>query len=58
MMMLTKVNGREREAEDWIRIFKQADERFQVLSVKAAGTLSELKHAFGIIDVVFDRPKN
>jgi hypothetical protein len=51
MLMLNNVNGREREAEDWINIFKQADERFQILSIKSAG---ELKHTFGIIDVVFD----
>jgi hypothetical protein len=57
VLMMNGVNGRERGVEDWISIFKQADERFRVLSVNPIGNLSELRHTLGVIDVVFDEPR-
>jgi hypothetical protein len=52
--MLCKVNGRERDAADWTELFAQADERFKVISIKPITKESDLRHSFGIVDVVFD----
>ncbi|KAB5547342.1 O-methyltransferase [Coniochaeta sp. 2T2.1] len=54
IMMLTNSSGREREEEDWHKIFKAADERFRVNSIKSAHTKGDFGPASAIIEVVFE----
>ena len=34
MLMMALFNAREREKDDWIRLLRDADERFRVISAK------------------------
>ncbi|KAF3770022.1 S-adenosyl-L-methionine-dependent methyltransferase [Cryphonectria parasitica EP155] len=54
MLMLTQTNGREREAEDWKQLFKQADERFKVTSMHPLASPVDFGPATGIIEVVWE----
>ena len=36
MIMLTLQNAREREEDDWKKLFAQADERFELVSITRA----------------------
>lgn len=54
IMMLSNSSGREREEEDWHRIFKQADERFRVNAISPAHTKGDFGPASAIIEVIFD----
>ena len=49
MLMMTLFNAREREKEDWIQLFKEADERFKFVEAKKpdVGTM-------GVIIVVWE----
>lgn len=44
MLMMTLFNSRERELDDWINLFKEADPRFQFIGVEKmeVGTMSVL----------------
>lgn len=53
MMMLTQSNGREREAEDWKNIFRQADERFKITRMMPLGLPLDLA-PIGLIEVVWE----
>jgi hypothetical protein len=53
VMMLTNSSGREREEEDWHKIFTQADERFKVNSIRPAHTKGEFGPASAIIEVIW-----
>lgn len=50
MLMLSLCNSRERDEEDWRRVFLEADLRFNVLRV-----FTPTGVALGIIDVMWDR---
>ncbi|KAM7218255.1 S-adenosyl-L-methionine-dependent methyltransferase [Rhypophila decipiens] len=53
MMMLTQTNGREREAEDWKNIFRQADERFKIVGMTSLGYPLDVP-PIGLIEVVWE----
>lgn len=53
-MMLSNSSGREREEEDWHKIFKQADERFRVNTISPVHTKGDFGPASAIIEVIFD----
>ncbi|KAK4242367.1 O-methyltransferase [Achaetomium macrosporum] len=54
MVMLAGCPGREREEDDWRRIFKEADERFKVQRIQPAPAEGELGPAPGLIEVVWE----
>ncbi|KAK3380523.1 O-methyltransferase [Lasiosphaeria ovina] len=54
MMMLTQLNGREREAEDWRQIFRQADERFTITDMHPLASPVDFGPSTGIIEVVWE----
>ncbi|KAM7203056.1 S-adenosyl-L-methionine-dependent methyltransferase [Rhypophila sp. PSN 637] len=53
MMMLTQTNGREREAEDWKNIFRQADERFKIVGMTSLDYPLDIP-PIGLIEVVWE----
>ena len=52
-MMLTNSSGREREEEDWHKIFKEADERFTVNSIRSAHAKGDFGPASSVIEVLW-----
>jgi hypothetical protein len=53
MMMMTQHNGREREAEDWVELFKQADPRFKVTSMHPLKAPVDFGPPIGVIEAVW-----
>jgi hypothetical protein len=54
MLMLTQTNGREREADEWKALFKEADPRFKVISMHPLASPVDFGPATGIIEVVWE----
>ena len=54
MLMLTNHNGREREAGDWINIFKQADPRFHVTRMRLLSAPADFGPSQGIIELAWE----
>lgn len=52
--MLALARGRERGATEWSRVFKEADERFIIVSQRRFNSVGDFGPFTGIIEVVFD----
>ena len=52
MLMLSICNARERDEDDWRRLFGEADSRFKVLRI-----FTPKGSTLGIVDVVWEREK-
>jgi hypothetical protein len=52
--MLAKARGREREGREWLKILKEADERFSIVSQRRLNSTGDFGPSTGIMEVVFD----
>lgn len=54
ILMLAKARGREREEREWLKILKEADQRFDIVSRRRFNTKGDFGPFTGIIEVVFN----
>ncbi|KAL6849208.1 hypothetical protein ACO1O0_008738 [Amphichorda felina] len=54
ILMLAKARGREREECEWLKILKEADQRFDIVSRRRFNTKGDFGPFTGIIEVVFN----
>lgn len=52
--MLAKARGREREESEWLKILKEADERFSIVSQRRFNSIGDFGPFTGIMEVAFD----
>lgn len=53
-MMLTNTKGREREREEWVNIFKEADPRFKIQRVETLRSKGDFGPSTGLIEVIWE----